>query len=195
MRCGYFSIEKNADNVRITTRKHWFCNLVLYIGSVLDAKGTHNWIGSVSNRWICFQFDYGYPLRPLVTNAYQKNIFLFLNQNICFGCSKEPSQWDGSFEHPKHILKIMGKKIFTLLRWKNCLSKPMLQCENWNVCICQQQWTIHLSHLEDPYSLLCLSDSIPFYHVCFFSKSEADPWWDGYKTVCQNPIVVEFTSH
>ena len=25
--------------------------------------------------------------------------------------SKEPSQWDGSFEHPKHMQKIMGKKI------------------------------------------------------------------------------------
>ena len=24
---------------------------------------------------------------------------LFLNQNICCGYSKEPSQWDGSFEH------------------------------------------------------------------------------------------------
>ena len=45
-------------------------------------------------------------------------IFLFLNQNICCGYSKEPSQWDGSFEHPKHMLKLVGKKIFTILRWK-----------------------------------------------------------------------------
>ena len=29
--------------------------------------------------------------------------------------SKEPSQWDGSFEHPKHMLKLIGKKIFTIL--------------------------------------------------------------------------------
>ena len=29
---------------------------------------------------------------------------------------KRTSQWDGSFEHPKHMFKIMGKKIFTLLR-------------------------------------------------------------------------------
>ena len=45
-------------------------------------------------------------------------IFLFLNQNICCGYSKEPSQWDGPFEHPKHVLKLMGEKIFTLLPWK-----------------------------------------------------------------------------
>ena len=42
----------------------------------------------------------------------QKNIFLFLNQNICCGYSKEPSQWDGSFEHTKHMLKLMGKKVY-----------------------------------------------------------------------------------
>ena len=39
-----------------------------------------------------------------------RKIFLFLNQTICCGYSKEQSWWDGSFEHPKHILKIMGKK-------------------------------------------------------------------------------------
>ena len=43
-------------------------------------------------------------------------IFLFLNQNICCGYSKEPSQRDSSFEHPKHMYKLMGKKIFTCLR-------------------------------------------------------------------------------
>ena len=42
--------------------------------------------------------------------------FLFLNQNICCGYSKEPSQGDGSFEHLKHMTKPMGNKIFTLLR-------------------------------------------------------------------------------
>ena len=45
----------------------------------------------------------------------KKMIFLFLNQNTCCWYSKEPSQWDGSFEHPKHMLKLMGKKIFTIL--------------------------------------------------------------------------------
>ena len=37
---------------------------------------------------------------------------------------KESSQLDGSFEHPKHMLKIMGKKIFTILPCFFCLSKP-----------------------------------------------------------------------
>ena len=43
-------------------------------------------------------------------------IFLFHNQNICCVCLKEPSQLDGSFKHPKHMLKVMDKKIFTILR-------------------------------------------------------------------------------
>ena len=46
----------------------------------------------------------------------RKLIFLFLNQNICCGHSKELSQWDGSFEHSKHMLKVMRKKIFTIKR-------------------------------------------------------------------------------
>ena len=41
---------------------------------------------------------------------------LFPIQNICCGYSKEPSQSDGSFEHPKHMFKFVGKKIFTVLR-------------------------------------------------------------------------------
>ena len=52
----------------------------------------------------------------------------FLNQNICWEYPKEPSQWDRSFEHPKHTLKLMGKKMFIILRSKYCLSKPMSIC-------------------------------------------------------------------
>ena len=41
---------------------------------------------------------------------------LFPIQRICCGYSKEPSQLDGSFEHPKQMLKLMGKKIIKILR-------------------------------------------------------------------------------
>ena len=44
-----------------------------------------------------------------------KLFFLFLNQNICCGCSKERSQCDGSFEHPNHMFKLMGKEIYAIL--------------------------------------------------------------------------------
>ena len=44
--------------------------------------------------------------------------FIFLNQNICCGYSKESSQWDGSFENPKHMFKLMDKKKIAILSWK-----------------------------------------------------------------------------
>ena len=43
-----------------------------------------------------------------------KLFFLFLNPNICCGYLKEPSQWDGSFEHPKHMFKLKGEEINTI---------------------------------------------------------------------------------
>ena len=56
----------------------------------------------------------------LLTNSAcnQKSIFLFFNQNICCGYSKELSHSAGSFEHTKHKLKLMVKKIYTILRSK-----------------------------------------------------------------------------
>ena len=38
---------------------------------------------------------------------------------------KRPSQRDGSFEHPKHMLKIMGKKILHLYAENFCLPKTV----------------------------------------------------------------------
>ena len=45
------------------------------------------------------QLSFINKFRSLDKSEYQKIIFLFLNQDICSGCSKEPSQYDGSVEH------------------------------------------------------------------------------------------------
>ena len=55
---------------------------------------------------------------PLVKSAYQKNSLLISQPKHTLWYSKDPSQWDSSFEHPKHKFKLMGKKIFTILRSK-----------------------------------------------------------------------------
>ena len=47
-----------------------------------------------------------------------KSFYLFLNQNIHCGFSIEPSQWNGSIKCPKLMLKLLGKKIFTILHTK-----------------------------------------------------------------------------
>ena len=44
--------------------------------------------------------------RPLVKSAYQKNKYLISQPKHMLWVR------DGSFEHPKHMLKLMGKKIF-----------------------------------------------------------------------------------
>ena len=37
-------------------------------------------------------------------------IFLSISLNMCFGCSKEPSHRDGSFEYPQHMFWLRNKK-------------------------------------------------------------------------------------
>ena len=43
-------------------------------------------------------------------------IFLCISLNMCFGCSKEPSHRDGSFEYPQHMFWLRNKKNNFLLR-------------------------------------------------------------------------------
>ena len=54
-----------------------------------------------------------------ISNLFQHtivNIFLPIIFSICFGCSKEPSHRDGSFEYPQHMLWLRNKKLIFLLR-------------------------------------------------------------------------------
>ena len=47
------------------------------------------------------------------------NIFLLISFIICFGCSKEPSHWDGSFEYPQHMIGLRNKNINYLVHTLN----------------------------------------------------------------------------
>ena len=47
------------------------------------------------------------------------NIFLPISFSLCFGCSKEPSHWDGTFEFPQHMFWLRNQKIIFLLRTLN----------------------------------------------------------------------------
>ena len=58
----------------------------------------------------------------------RKIIFLFPNQNICFGYSKERSQRDVSFEHQKHMLILWVRKYLQFYAEFLCLSKPVNTC-------------------------------------------------------------------
>ena len=55
-------------------------------------------------------------------SAKNVNIFLPISSNICFGCSKEQSHWDGSSEYPQHMFWLRNKKksyflVHTLKSW------------------------------------------------------------------------------
>ena len=52
---------------------------------------------------------------PQIRVCNRKLSFLFLNQNICCGYTKKTSRWDSSFEHPKHMFKLIDKKIIAFL--------------------------------------------------------------------------------
>ena len=67
-----------------------------------------------SIRNVCFVLLWLIVWKVGMKTDYWWNIFL--SQNICCGYSKEPSQWYGSFEHQKHMFRLLGKKIFTILR-------------------------------------------------------------------------------
>ena len=57
----------------------------------------------------------------LIKNFLPKivNIFLPIIFSICFGCSKEPSHRDDSFEYPQHMFWFRNKKIIFLLHTLN----------------------------------------------------------------------------
>ena len=52
------------------------------------------------------------------------NIFLSISLKICFGCSKEPSHRDGSFDHPQHIFWLRKKKIKFYLHVRTFIRRP-----------------------------------------------------------------------
>ena len=50
----------------------------------------------------------------------KNNLFFSWPKHILWILKRTVS--DGSFEHPKYMLSMMGKKIFTILLSKNCLN-------------------------------------------------------------------------
>ena len=53
------------------------------------------------------------PLGQLRKNNLRKIVIIFLSISLtmCFGCSKETSHQDGSFEYPQHMVWLRNKKI------------------------------------------------------------------------------------
>ena len=67
----------------------------------------HSMIMFVSFTHLLATFTYGQLRGKMRKIAI---IFLSISLNMCFGCSKEPSDWDGSFEYPQHMFWLRNKK-------------------------------------------------------------------------------------
>ena len=102
---------------------------------------------------MCIYLHFFSSSRPPDKCAYLK-IILFLNQNICCGYSKEPSRWEGSFEHPKHMFRLLGKNIFAILR-----SKILRNWTYVKVSLCDYRMSIH--HLSSIYQQFLRTSSPP----------------------------------
>ena len=64
--------------------------------------------------WFCHIATFYLISEVLISKMFEckvVNIILPISFNICFGCSKEPSQWDGSFEYSQHMFWLRNKKI------------------------------------------------------------------------------------
>ena len=63
------------------------------------------------NDYILFIAEYtGLDKHNSIFKCKIVNIFLPISFNIYFGCSKEPSHWDGYFEYPQHMFWLRNKK-------------------------------------------------------------------------------------
>ena len=83
-------------------------------------------------------------------------IFLSVVLKMCFGCSKEPSHWDGSFEYSQHMIWLRSKKIsfrlcMYLKAWycsvqvRNTTSDRVARGENAVWCSWSKFWFFFLS--------------------------------------------------
>ena len=77
------------------------------------------------------------------------NVFLPISLIICFGCSKEPSHWDGSFEYQQHILWLRNKK--------NTFSVPNLNFIDFHRVQCNEPYPLALDFNET-----CSSNSLSY---------------------------------
>ena len=122
------------------------------------------WWSNVHCQSVCYQSEQHLFLTGLQIKVCNETLFfLFLNQNICCGYSKEPSNWDGSLKHPKHMFKLRDKKIIAISRWKFWLNWPYVlnnistQTTGWNFTKLHRnyQWMVRFQNCFIISSLIC----------------------------------------
>ena len=90
----------------------YFSRQILFSRTSQEGPVYSSTFQACANPAVALLFASGLQIRVCIGKLFS----LYLIQNICCGYSKEPSQCDGSFEHPKHMFQLIGKKIITILR-------------------------------------------------------------------------------
>ena len=113
-------------------------NAISKEGVELWKSYAHNSMSVLSRIWY-FKYMLSRKFNPLYKNVFfqlvtgpvkQKKkkrkiaiIFLSISLNMCFGCSKEPSHRDGSFEYPQHMFWLRNKK--NNIQWCTLIWRPV----------------------------------------------------------------------
>ena len=95
----------------------WLCTCTMHLSGNRDQLSTRSVI-SLECCWQawrkvfcdCYRLATDCYRKPLDKSAQSKNNFLISQPKyICCWYSKEPSQWDGSFQRPRQMIKLMDK--------------------------------------------------------------------------------------
>ena len=79
---------------------------------------------------ICARFFFKYRiLRKIVIIFVSWYIHQF--ENICFGCSKEQSHWNGSFEYPQHMFEKKNNFFTNVFKNAPTFSKNYYKIQPW----------------------------------------------------------------
>ena len=79
-----------------------------------------------SSLYVCLFFNKADLVCLSIYENVYKNHFILPGLSAINVLCWKADRWDGSIDNPKHMLKLMGKKISTILRSKFCSSKPMV---------------------------------------------------------------------
>ena len=111
MKVLQFQNKKLAE--RIEQRKRAEEELHKRIEQLENRQRTDDAVLMIVNRY-WNQVCWIYP-RPPDKSVYLKIIFLISQPKHMLWVLKRTSRCDGSFEYPKHMFKLIGKKIITIL--------------------------------------------------------------------------------
>ena len=122
MRFVRFSCVRHSVGIPIHQLQHlfWLLKRTFSLRWLFWTPTTYGFVYKYENQFSITQIDW---LNFLASTWINYPIHHF--KHMCFGCSRELSHWDGSFEHPQHVFLFINKKnSFNNTR----LSSGLIQC-------------------------------------------------------------------